>query len=298
MSSSLSRRAKYVENRDDRQCVTDETLTEYLEGTLAPPVKAATEVHLVSCEQCRNQLAFFIRVLQPDVTPEEGETLKRIADEWDERYGAIPLPSRKLLHPRVFFLFAAAAAAILIAVLSVSVVGKRGAAPTTAGEVVQLLLKDNRPFESWIAGAPYRPFVETRAPDSSGVSYGLLAAEMTRLSANSHEMGRFYLIQKDFDRAMEYLEIAEREVGAGAAVHNDLGVAYLESGNASHFEKAGQEFVHALQEDSSFTSAAFNLALFYERRNEAALAEAQWKRFLELEPNSDWATEARARLER
>jgi tetratricopeptide (TPR) repeat protein len=119
---------------------------------------------------------------------------------------------------------------------------------------------------------------------------------MTRLSANSHEMGRFYLLQKDFNRAIPYLEIAEREVGAGPAVHNDLGVAYLESGNVSQLEKAGPEFQHALRDDPSFATAGFNLALFYERTNAAALAEAQWKRYLEIDRNSDWAQEARERL--
>src|SRR5262249_17732680 len=99
------------------------------------------------------------------------------------------------------------------------------------------------------------------------------------------------------NRAIPYLEIVEKEVGASAAVHNDLGVAYLESGNASEVEKAGPEFLHALSADASSVTAAFNLALFYERMNETGQAEAQWKRYLELDHTSDWASEARLKIQ-
>jgi tetratricopeptide (TPR) repeat protein len=110
-------------------------------------------------------------------------------------------------------------------------------------------------------------------------------------------MGRFYLLQKDFARAIPYLEMAEREPGAGAAVHNDLGVAYLESGDPMQLQRAGQEFQHALADNELFLPAAFNLAVSYERMNAPAQAEAQWKRYLELDSRSEWAAEARSRLQ-
>jgi hypothetical protein len=37
--------------------------------------------------------------------------------------------------------------------------------------------------------------------------------------------------------------------------------------------------------------------LFYEHTNATSQAEAQWKRYLELDPKSDWAMEARGRLQ-
>jgi Tfp pilus assembly protein PilF len=91
--------------------------------------------------------------------------------------------------------------------------------------------------------------------------------------------------------------MARQEVGAGPAVHNDLGVAYMEVGNPAQLQKAGAEFRTAVQMDTSFLTAVFNLALFYERTNAPAQAEAQWKRYLELDSNSDWANEARERLQ-
>jgi len=282
--------------RDHGECLTDETLTEYLEGGLDPAVKGASEVHLVACEECRIQLAFFMHVLQPEVTPEEASALEDIVAEWDKKTANKRVPERRGF-PRFLAALTAIAAVLVIGLFSAWIVRQRSAEPKSAHEVVQLLLTQTRPFESRMAAQPYRPIVQTRGSDDPGVSYPLLAGEMTRLSANSHEMGRFYLLQKEFARAISYLEIAERETGAGPAVHNDLGVAYLERGDRSNLEKAGDEFLHALHQDKSFAAAAFNLALFYEHTNATAQAEAQWKRYLELDPKSDWAVEARGRLQ-
>ena len=282
--------------RDHGECLTDETLTEYLEGGLDPAVKGASEVHLVACEECRIQLAFFMHVLQPEVTPEEASALEDIVAEWDKKTANKRVPERRGF-PRFLAALTAIAAVLVIGLFSAWIVRQRSAEPKSAHEVVQLLLTQTRPFESRMAAQPYRPIVQTRGSDDPGVSYPLLAGEMTRLSANSHEMGRFYLLQKEFARAISYLEIAERETGAGPAVHNDLGVAYLERGDRSNLEKAGDEFLHALHQDKSFAAAAFNLALFYEHTNATAQAEAQWKRYLELDPKSGWAVEARGRLQ-
>jgi tetratricopeptide (TPR) repeat protein len=279
------------------QCLTEETLTDYLEGSLDLAVKAASEVHLVSCGDCRQQLAFFMRVLDSDVDPTEAGTLKTIAAEWDKRRGLSETPVRRFGLRGYAAVWGALAAALVISVVSVWVVRQQSSEPKSASEIVQLLLKDKRPFEARLADEPHHPILRTRGTDDSGVSYGLLAGEMTRLSANSHEMGRFHLLQKEFSRAIPYLENAEREVGASAAVHNDLGVAYLENGNAAQFEKAEQEFLHATREDASFATAVFNLALFYERINATDRATAQWKRYLELDSESDWAKEARGRLQ-
>jgi tetratricopeptide (TPR) repeat protein len=286
-----------VRDRDHGQCLTDETLTEYLEGSLEPAIRAASEVHLVSCETCRDQLAFFMRVLQPDVSSDEAGALKAITAEWDKRG-----TNERTLRPRIkgskaLLAVAAVAAVFVVGLVSAWVVRQGSAEPKSATEVVQLLLDQSRPFEARLAGQSHRPIVRIRGTDDTGVSYGLLAGELTRRSANSHEMGRFYLLQKDFSRAIPYLEIAEREVGAGAAVHNDLGVAYLEGGDGARLERAQAELLHALWEDRSFAPAVFNLALFYERTNATALAEAQWKRYLELDSKSDWAKEARGRLQ-
>jgi tetratricopeptide (TPR) repeat protein len=283
---------------DHGQCITEETLTEYLEGGLDPAVKTASEVHLIECDRCRERLAFFMRLLNPELTSEEAEALEAIKRQWDDRTPGTRLPGRPRIRRNWLLVCAAVAACLVIGVVTIRYVLEQGV-PGSAGEVVDLLLaSEPRPFESRISGQPHRALVRTRGPEDPGIAYGALAGEMTRLSADAHEMGRFYLLQKDFNRARSYLEVAEQEVGAGPDVHNDLGVAYLESGVEAQLEKAAEEFRHALSLDPDFAAAAFNLAIFYERTDKSFEAEAQWRSFLQLEPDASWTSEARLKLER
>jgi tetratricopeptide (TPR) repeat protein len=282
---------------DHGQCLTEETFTDYLEGALDPAVKAASEVHLLACDDCRSRLGFFIRLLDREVSPDESEKVQTVISAWEKKRARQGVPSRTGTLGMGFIMWAAIAALLVVGVISIPFMLQRLAEPKSANEVVQLLLSRDRPFESRLADQPYRSSERTRGADNPGVSYGLLAGEMTRLSASSYQMGRFYLLQKDFDRAIDYLEIGERETGVGAEVHNDLGVAYLESGGELRLRKATQEFEHALEADPQFAAAVFNLAVFYERTGANSQAEAEWKRYLQLDRNSGWAGEAQTRLQ-
>jgi hypothetical protein len=283
-----------VQGNHHGECLAEETLTEYLEGTLDVALKAASEVHLIACDDCRNRLGFFMRLLDEEVGAEETRNLQAIAAEWDRKKSDRRISRGTGTFPVWFLGLIGIAAALLVGFLSVRFVTDRQAEPKSGSEVVQLLLAHQRPFESRMDNEPHLPIVRTRGADDPAVSYGLLAGEMTRLSADTHQMGRFYLLQKEFSKAIQYLDIAAREVGATAGVYNDLGVAYLESGDSM---KANLQFQHALGMDPSCSAAVFNLALFYERENEPAEAAAQWKRYLELDPKSDWANEAQERLQ-
>ena len=283
-----------MDGRDHGQCLAEDTLIEYLEGSLDPAIKAASEVHLIACDECRVRLGCFMKILKEEVSSEEASAVQAIKEQWHKAKHVVPRRtgtfSNRLLG------FVGIAAVLVVALIAGRLLIEQQSQPRSASEVVQLLLAQHRPFESRLADEPHLPIVQTRGGDDPGIAYGLVAGEMTKLSADSHQMGRFYLLQKDFGRSIPYLEIAEREVGSGAAVHNDLGVAYLE-GDGSRVEKAGEEFRHALNLDPAFSPAVFNLALFYERRNSAEQAAVQWKRYLQLDPNSDWGKEARGRLQ-
>jgi tetratricopeptide (TPR) repeat protein len=279
--------------QDHGQCLTDETLTEYLEGSLDPGIKAASEVHLIACDGCRTNLGLYMRVLDQEINPAETIGLQEITDRWEKTDRKVPRRTGTL--PKWMLGLVAIAAALLLVVFGIRAI-QRPVQPKSASEIVQLLLAEQRPFEAQLADEPHLPILQTRGVQDPGVAYGLVAGEMTRLAADSHQMGRFYLLQKDFGRALSYLEIAGREVGAGPAVHNDLGVAYLE-GDGSRVEQAGQEFRRALDLNPAFAPAVFNLALYYERVNEPEQAALQWRRYLQLDSNSDWGKEARTRLQ-
>jgi len=281
---------------DHGQCLTEETLTDYLEGGLDPVIKAASEVHLVVCDECRDRLGFYMRLMDDNVSGEEAVALQTFADQWDEKKPSSRVARRTGTLRGWIFSFAPIAAVLVVSMVSFHFLNQ-AAEPKSATEVIQVLLQQHRPFEFRLSNQPHLPILRTRGLDDSDVSYGLLAGEMTRLSANSLQMGRFYLIQKDFKRAIDYLAIAGSEVGAGAEVHNDLGVAYLESGNENRFQMAIQEFRAALGSNREFLPAIFNLAMLYERTGDRTQAEVQWNRYLKLDSNSAWAVEARSRLQ-
>jgi hypothetical protein len=282
-----------VRGSDHGQCLTEEALTEYLEGGLDPAVKAVTEVHLVSCDDCRVQMGDFMHLLRVEVGSEEETGVQAIRDQMKSDQ---QLARSTGTFPAWFRALVGVAAVLLVGFLSTYFMERRNE-PKSASELVQVLLSRQRPFESRMSNEPHLPIVRTRGAEDPGVDYGLLAGEMTNMAAGTPEMGRFYLLQKEFGRATQYLEIAAGEEGATAAVHNDLGVAYLEGGDPLKTEKAGLEFRQALFQDPMFQPAIFNLALFYERTNATGQAVAEWKHYLELDLGSDWAMEARARLQ-
>jgi Tetratricopeptide repeat len=281
-------------SEDHGQCLTDDTLTDYLEGSLDLGIKAASEVHLIACDSCRGKLGFFMRMLNGEVDSIETAAVQEVTERWTKTKREIPRRTGTLSNWLLGFV--AVAAVLVVAVVSIRILLDRQAQPTSATEVVRLLLAQHRPFESRMANEPHRPILRTRGADDPGVAYGLIAGELTKLSANGHQMGRFYLLQKDFAHAIPYLEIAGREVGAGPDVHNDLGVAYMES-DASRLDKAAEEFRRALELDPAFAPAVFNLALLYERLNNSEQASLQWKHYLQFDPNSEWGKEANTRLQ-
>jgi tetratricopeptide (TPR) repeat protein len=187
------------------------------------------------------------------------------------------------------------AAALLLAV-GTRVVLDYKSEPNTANEVIHLLMAENRPFEARISDQPHLPYAATRGPSDSRNTYNLLAGQLNRLSATTYEMGQFDLLQKDFTNAIKYLELAVRE-SSSADVHNDLGVAYMESGIDANQSKAVAEFRRALAANPDFLPAAFNLAVLYERMGKNDQAELQWTQYLQIESDHGWKDEAKARLE-
>ena len=67
----------------------------------------------------------------------------------------------------------------------------------------------------------------------------------------------------------------------------------LERGDA---KGASAAFEQAIERDSRFGDAHFNLAMAYEQLGERAKARFHWRRYLDLEPNGAWADIAKKHL--
>ena len=127
-------------------------------------------------------------------------------------------------------------------------------------------------------------------------------------------MGRFYLFERNPDKAIEYLEQA-RQAGPSAQIYADLGAAYLEKakqeldtsrdpsgqGGGKGLEHLGRSLEYlnqALEINSNLLEALFNRALVHEYQELYNQAEADWRAYLEKDTNSPWAAEARELLKR
>jgi len=273
------------------ECLSDECLTDYLEGSLDLVVRSAFESHLVACDDCREKLALFMRVLREETQPHEEAALQQLDDLWAARkLHPVPAPRRRKPFPKIVFSIAGIAALFIIAFF----VGKSslGSKPSVAKQAVDAVVSHRRPFEPRVVGQDYMAVQEvTRSAEDPAVP-DVLVAKMTEDSAVAYEVGRYFLlVKKEYAKAIKHLKTAVSDPkGVPADVHNDLGVAYLQSGPAN-FADAEAEFKNALETSPTHEPALFNLALLYGRLGRTADAEELTQQYLTLDPNSGWAEE-------
>lgn len=277
------------------ECLTEDLISGYLEGVLTPVVKSACEVHLIACDRCRENLAILMRLLREDVNPEEEAELNRAVAQWNRRE-LQPNPSSRrpsIAWKRISYALAAAAAVVVVALLLRGVLFQEQPA---AEDLLQALLQSKRPFDAQLSHQPYVELTQTRGPEVSAPES--LLDEMTKRSADAYRLGRLHLITGDYPKAIEQLRTAAADPKAPAEVHNDLGVGYLQRNEDGDFERSLAELERALEQNSTFLPAIFNLSLLYERKGMTADAERQWTRYLELDSTSGWAREVRQKLSR
>src|SRR6185503_11799189 len=92
-----------------------------------------------------------------------------------------------------------------------------------------------------------------------------------------------------------------------AQIESDLGAALMEKGKADRLKdetgKSAEDFASALDHltkalelDGSLVEALFNRALCRQEMKLFQQAEEDWRAYLEKDPNSKWADEARQNL--
>lgn len=171
--------------------------------------------------------------------------------------------------------------------------------------------QSERPVESRISGLDYAPLRNTRGESGKTDKTALELARFAALKAatenpsseNLHALGRVYLAEKQFDKALEQLEKAVRLAPDNARLHNDYGAALMESakmrneGRLENLAKANEEFAQAIKLDKNLLEAYFNQALAIQSLNLTNQAREAWQKYLSLDSNSKWSDEARKNLE-
>jgi tetratricopeptide (TPR) repeat protein len=271
-------------------------MTGYLEGVLDSGKKAAAEIHLANCTACRETFAQLMRLLNRQgqaVSVAEETELTAIGIGWKGRPDPIEVRSNR--RGRLMTIVAMAASLTLAVFLWNY--DSPPPEPESVRAVVESMLKQNRPFEPRLTGQAYRELERTRsARQLSDHDRALIVQQVTGLPADPYSLGRFYLLERDFERAIPLLEEAAANPQASPEVLNDLGAAYLARGDVNGLDRAERELLKALRADAGFEPAVFNLALFYERIGDVARAQSEWQRYLQMDSQSGWSGDARSRL--
>jgi CHAT domain-containing protein len=182
----------------------------------------------------------------------------------------------------------------------------------------------SRPLESRVTGGfSYQPYVATRGvrgannspgsptANADGIDHDQLKyalVELTRAVASHptaegrHALGRLYLMENKFDEAENELRLALKESPRNAKLLTDLASLYYERSKYEEplplLSKAIGRYKEALDIEPELHEAWFNRALCYEQMALFTEAQKSWERYLQLDPKSEWATEAREHLKR
>jgi tetratricopeptide (TPR) repeat protein len=130
-------------------------------------------------------------------------------------------------------------------------------------------------------------------------------AEKEQADADSaHGLGKLYLLQKDYDKAIEYLQKAAKADTNNAQIYSDLGAAYLEKGrlgqdaSTENLSRSLEYLKQALAIEPNLIEALFNRALVHQHQGLYEEARADWYAYLGKDSSSKWADEARENLKR
>ena len=184
--------------------------------------------------------------------------------------------------------------------------------------------REQRPVESRLSSLAYAPFSQTRgAPERvdalarNRAEAILSGAANDRANAAAHHgLGEVYLAKKQFDDAIKEFEEALKGDARNAQIYSDLGAAWFEKGKidsengkadpssslkskeADDLGRSLENLNKALDLDPNLLPALFNRALCRQILTLFPQAEADWRKYLELDSTSPWADEARVNLAR
>lgn len=209
-------------------------------------------------------------------------------------------------------MYAGAFAVLLIAVVGLAVYLSRRGNPDELAEL-RSIYQHARPTETRISEFGYAPLPQLRGAPEPGDQRRLRRIENSLIEATEknpnaqthHALGVFDLTQQKYPEAIKEFESALKSGDNSARLHNDLGVAHFELAKTVAKEKrlaeqaqSLEEFTKATKLDSNLLEALFNKSLAQQEMGNVREARESWTLYLQKDPSSPWAEEARKNLAR
>lgn len=178
---------------------------------------------------------------------------------------------------------------------------------------LRLAYKGDRPLNSRIVGFDYAPPGDRRGagtdkdPNKDLKKRAVLtlqeAVSDKRTAESLHGLGAAYLAAENLPDAIRCFEEAAALGPVSARLMSDLGAGYLEAwrkegaaGKTEMLDKSLRSLDRAIELDPRLAEPRFNRALCLEAMGSREPAKQAWREYLELDPNSKWADEARRNL--
>lgn len=208
--------------------------------------------------------------------------------------------------------YAGALAVLVIAIVGLAIYLNRQPRVDDLAEL-RSMYRQARPTESRISDFGYAPLSQLRGSPEAGEQRSLRRIENNLIDATEkdsnarshHELGVFYLTQQNYSKAIDEFGTALRFAERNAQIHNDLGVAHFELSKTLAKEKKFEELARSLEEfkkatelDSGLLEALFNKSLALQELDMPSEAKTSWTLYLQKDPTSPWADEARKNLAR
>lgn len=289
---------------EELSLVEDELIEDYARNALTAAEREQFENYFLSTPKRRQKL-MFVRGLRKHALNAGPVSV------------AAEAPSRPWYSVFQYAQWRAVAAAVLIVVAGVVVWRVYFSSNDVDKGLIALneAYKTARPVEVRVTGLQYAPFSVTRGRDDVNSreldrSAALLHNAVSEKPGpqSLHALGRLYLLNRDFDKAIQQFEEALKTSPNDAQLQSDLGAALLEKGKLERTtDQSGRSETtlagslshlnRALELNDSLLDARFNRALLYEEMRLTPQALQDWQKYLSFDSTSRWADEARRKVD-
>jgi len=206
---------------------------------------------------------------------------------------------------------AVAFAVLLIVVVGLTIYLGRSGNPDELAEL-RSIYRQARPTETRISEFGYAPLSQLRGAAEAAdknrlrrIENNLIeATEKTPNARTRHALGDYYLTQQEYSKAINEFEAALK-FADNAKIHNDLGAAHFELAKTRPKERRLEDLAQSLEEftkaaklDANLPEALFNRSLALQELGMPREAKESWILYLQKDPSSPWADEARKNLAR